>query len=490
MNIHMKKQLITLSFALGSFALLQAQVGQPFQGSFPSDLSIGHTWNRSLVKKAGQVLGAQMSQEKQTKVTYPNLSVIQPGQRDYLPFYGESPYLVAETGVEMVKGLQNNGQLKATLCIALEEEKATYVSPYKRVLTEAKAEGGVQTVKEGFKITSSQIQCRPSAAPSAASGIPSVTSSSELSFASVDTPQNESMSASSKEIPETERLKDFQKTALQVAHESIVLLKNAGGTLPLDTLVTQTIALYGDENLTTPMLPALKSKLNAQSQVFILPKTLEGINNADLIIALIGDEINERSLQPIMASGKPVVLTLLNSHPVSLKNTSPYLPAILEAWHPGEQGPEAIANVLTGAYNPGGKLTVSFPEFPVGHGLSYTTFRYTDLKLEPQHITTEQSVAVSFKVTNVGTRTGGEVVQVYLTDESASVPLLSPKLEAFKRTNIKPGETKEVKFTIRRRNMELLNANGEWVIEPGRFHVHVGASSEDIRLNGSFEVTR
>ncbi len=459
MNIHMKKQLITLSFALGSFALLQAQVGQPFQGSFPSDLSIGHTWNRSLVKKAGQVLGAQMSQEKQTEVTYPNLSVIQPGQRDYLPFYGESPYLVAETGVEMVKGLQNNGQLKATLCIAPEEEKATYVSPYKRVLTEAKAEGGVQTVKEGFKITSSQIQCRPSAAPS-------------------------------KEVQEAERLKDFQKTALQVAHESIVLLKNAGGTLPLDTLATQTIALYGDENLTTPMLPALKSKLNAQSQVFILPKTLEGINNADLIIALMRDEINERSLQPIMASGKPVVLTLLNSHPVSLKNTSPYLPAILEAWHPGEQGPEAIANVLTGAYNPGGKLTVSFPEFPVGHGLSYTTFRYTDLKLEPQHITTEQSVAVSFKVTNVGTRTGGEVVQVYLTDESASVPLLSPKLEAFKRTNIKPGETKEVKFTIRRRNMELLNANGEWVIEPGRFHVHVGASSEDIRLNGSFEVIR
>lgn len=455
----MKKQLITLSFALGSFALLQAQVGQPFQGSFPSDLSIGHTWNRSLVKKAGQVLGAQMSQEKQTKVTYPNLSVIQPGQREYLPFYGESPYLVAETGVEMVKGLQNNGQLKATLCIAPEEEKATYVSPYKRVLTEAKAEGGVQTVKEGFKITSSQIQCRPSAAPS-------------------------------KEVQEAERLKDFQKTALQVAHESIVLLKNAGGTLPLDTLAAQTIALYGDETLTTPMLPALKSKLNAQSQVFILPKTLEGINNADLIIALMGDEINERSLQPIMASGKPVVLTLLNSHPVSLKNTSPYLPAILEAWHPGEQGPEAIANVLTGAYNPGGKLTVSFPEFPVGHGLSYTTFRYTDLKLEPQHITTEQSVAVSFKVTNVGTRTGGEVVQVYLTDESASVPLLSPKLEAFKRTNIKPGETKEVKFTIRRRNMELLNANGEWVIEPGRFHVHVGASSEDIRLNGSFEVIR
>ncbi len=459
MNIHMKKQLITLSFALGSFALLQAQVGQPFQGSFPSDLSIGHTWNRSLVKKAGQVLGAQMSQEKQTEVTYPNLSVIQPGQREYLPFYGESPYLVAETGVEMVKGLQNNGQLKATLCIFPEEEKATYVSPYKRVLTEAKAEGGVQTVKEGFKITSSQIQCLPSAAPS-------------------------------KEVQEAERLKDFQKTALQVAHESIVLLKNAGGTLPLDTLAAQTIALYGDENLTTPMLPALKSKLNAQSQVFILPKTLEGINNADLIIALMGDEINERSLQPIMASGKPVVLTLLNSHPVSLKNTSPYLPAILEAWHPGEQGPEAIANVLTGAYNPGGKLTVSFPEFPVGHGLSYTTFRYTDLKSEPQHITTEQSVAVSFKVTNVGTRTGGEVVQVYLTDESASVPLLSPKLEAFKRTNIKPGETKEVKFTIRRRNMELLNTNGEWVIEPGRFHVHVGASSEDIRLNGSFEVIR
>lgn len=455
----MKKQILTLSFTLCSFAALQAQVAQPFQAGFPSELSIGHTWNRSLVKKAGQVIGAQLNEQKQTKVISPNLSVIQPGQKNYLPFYGESPYLVAETGVEMVKGLQNNGQLKATLCITPEEAKATYVSPYKRVLTEAKAEGGIQTNKEGFDTATANIKNR---------------------FAT----------SSAKGMQETESLKDLKKTALQVAHESIVLLKNAGNTLPLDTLTAQTIALYGNKALTAQMLPALKQKLGTQSRVFVLTETLEEISKADLIIALVEDEINEQALKPILSAGKPVVLTLFNSHPVSLKNISSYIPAILEAWHPGEAGPEAIANVLTGAYNPGGKLTVAFPEYPMGHGLSYTTFRYTDLTLEPQRITTEESVTVRFKVTNTGTRAGGEVVQVYLVDEDASVPLLSPKLEAYKRTNIQPGQTKEIKFTIRRRNMELLNSAGEWVIEPGRFYVQVGASSNDIRLIGDFEVVR
>jgi len=453
----MKKQILTFSLALCGFSLTQAQsVANPFQAAFPSYLSIGHTWNRSLVKKAGQVIGAQLNGQKQNKMVFPNLSVIQKGEENYLPFYGESPYLIAETGVEMVKGLQHNGQLKTTLCIRPEEEKATYVSPYKRVLAEAKAEGGIKVCPTGFDTE-------------AMNAIRNL---------------NEKKNASS---PET--WNDFCKTALQVAHESIVLLKNEGSTLPLDTLVPQTIALYGDKSIVTPMLPALQDKLHAQSRVFILDESLKDINQANCILVFTTDGVNEQKLQPVMTSGKPVVLTLLNSRPVSLKNISPYMPAILEVWHPGQQGPEAIADVLTGAYNPGGKLTVTFPEYPTGHGLSYTTFRYTDLTLEPNRISPEESVTVRFKVTNTGTRAGGEVVQVYLTDETSSVPLISPKLEAFKRTNIQPGQTKEIKFTIRRRNIELQNAEGKWVIEPGRFYVHVGASSEDIRLNGCFEVT-
>ena len=153
-----------------------------------------------------------------------------------------------------------------------------------------------------------------------------------------------------------------------------------------------------------------------------------------------------------------------------------------------QQGMQAITNVLAGTYNPGGKLAVAFPDYAFGHGLSYTDFRYSDLRIEPASIGTDGSVTVRFNVTNTGTRAGAEVVQVYLVDEQSTVPLQSPKLEACKRTNINPGQTKEIKFTIRHRNMVLLNRAGEWTVEPGFFTVRVGNSSDDIRLQGRFEV--
>lgn len=188
-----------------------------------------------------------------------------------------------------------------------------------------------------------------------------------------------------------------------------------------------------------------------------------------------------------MLSGRPVVLILLNSRPVALKEAGKAA-AIIEAWHPGQQGIQALADVLSGTYNPGGKLAVTFPDYAFGHGLSYTDFSYSNLRIEPSSITPEGSVTVRFNVTNTGQRAGAEVVQVYLEDEKSSVPLQSPKLEACKRTNIQPGQTKEVKFTIRHRNMVLLDKTGKWTVEPGFFTVRVGSGSCDIRLQSRFEV--
>ena len=192
-------------------------------------------------------------------------------------------------------------------------------------------------------------------------------------------------------------------------------------------------------------------------------------------------------MEKLLLTGKPVALVLLNSRPVALDKANEAA-AIIEAWHPGQQGMQAITNVLAGTYNPGGKLAVAFPDYAFGHGLSYTDFRYSDLRIEPASIGTDGSVTVRFNVTNTGTRAGAEVVQVYLVDEQSTVPLQSPKLEACKRTNINPGQTKEIKFTIRHRNMVLLNRAGEWTVEPGFFTVRVGNSSDDIRLQGRFEV--
>lgn len=426
---------------LVSFTATKAQVSEPFKNPFPSPLSVAHTWNRSLTKKAGQMLGEQWAKEGMKEVNAPNLTVVQPGYNQCcLNFYGESPYLTAETGVEMVKGLQNKEQLKAFLVFDEKERQAPYVRPYQRVLDEAHAAGIA---------TEAQIQS--------------------------------SANKKTKTLPVSD---EFKKTALQVAHESIVLLKNAGNILPVDTAWVKSIAVCGQQELANDMKTSLEQTLACK---VIVTENTEEASKADMIVVFEDDSIDSEATNQLLLTGKPVVMVLFNSHPVKLDNAL-NASAIIEAWHPGQQGPQAIANVLAGIYNPGGKLTVTFPDFAFGHGLSYTDFRYTNLRLEPNQITPDGSVTVRFNVTNTGNRAGAEVVQVYLTDENSSVKLIEPKLEACKRTNINPGQTKEVKFTIRQRNMVLLNQAGKWVIEPGFFTVKVGGSSDDIRLQGRFEV--
>ncbi len=442
----MRKQLIPFLLLSGVVLTISAQTAEPFRSEFPCDLSIAHTWNRSLVKKAGQVIGAQLHEQNLKEVLSPNLTVVPRwSTSSCTQLFSESPYLVAELGVEMVKGLQNNGQLKAVIEVDPKEAKATYVSPYKRVLTEAKTEGGVcMSAAEAKRYSRTEM----------VNG--KITS------------------------------KDFQETALQVALESIVLLKNEGKVLPLDTAFVKKLILCGESLMTSAIHPVLSHKLGSTCEVITAQPGTKEFQSGDVIILFAGDELSSATLQPLALSGKPVVLVLLNTRPISLPKEKINTPVIIEAWQPGKQGPEAIADVLTGKYNPGGKLTVSFPDFPLGHGLSYNSFRYSDLQINTEQLDEKESVSVVFQVTNTGVCDGSEVVQVYLEDEAASVLLLSPKLEAFKRTNIAAGETKEVKFTIRRRNMELLNKQKQWVIESGRFIVRVGSSATDIRLSQSF----
>ena len=336
----------------------------------------------------------------------------------------------------MVKGLQTDGQLKAYVSIDPKEHDAPYVRPWQRVMDEAHA-----------------------------AGIASETQREASARLRLTEPDDE----------------EFRATALQVARESITLLKNAGGVLPLDTACVRTLAVDGDAPLVADMMPALRSAL---------PCTVgTSTGTADAILVFEDDDIDRARLDRLALEGKPLILVLLNSRPIDLKGIDGTATAIIEAWHPGRQGTTAIADVLTGTYNPGGKLTAAFPgTYAFGHGLSFSDFRYSNLRIEPAGTTTDGSVSVRFDVTNVGTRPGAEVVQVYLVDEESSTPLMSPKLEACKRTNVNPGQTKEVKFTIRHRNMVLLSKDGQWTVEPGFFTVRVGSSSDDIRLQGRFQV--
>ena len=187
---------------------------------------------------------------------------------------------------------------------------------------------------------------------------------------------------------------------------------------------------------------------------------------------------------------------------------------------PGEEGGAAIADVLFGDVNPGGKVPMTFPRaagqipifyshkpsggrshwhgdyvslptsplFPFGHGLSYTQFEYTDLKIVPPQVEIDRAVTISLSIKNVGARAGDEVVQLYIREEVASVPRPVKELKGFKRIHLQPSEARTVVFELPIDLLAFYDATMQLVVEPGTIQIMIGSSSEDIRLCGSFEI--
>jgi beta-glucosidase len=224
----------------------------------------------------------------------------------------------------------------------------------------------------------------------------------------------------------------------------------------------------------------------------------------------------EDLLRALHATGKPLVLVLSNGRPLSVNWAAKHVSAIVEMWFPGEEGGAALADVLLGDFNPSGKLPITFPKsagqvpfnfpahpgsqgqdegqvagalFPFGHGLSYTTFEYSSLRIAPERQIADGEFAVTCEITNTGARAGTEIVQLYLRDDYSSVTTYDKALRGFARVALEPGETKPVAFTLMPEHLQLYNRERQWVVEPGRFTVMVGASSEDLRLHGTFTVT-
>jgi beta-glucosidase len=380
---------------------------------------------------------------------------------------------------------------------------------------------------------------------------------------------------------------EHQQVALRAARESIVLLKNDRNALPLSKDI-HSIAVIGpnadDDSLTryrygpngvkgTTVLQGIKNKLGDRVKINyakgcdvtnehwpeteVLPEQLtlkekEEIANAveaarisDVAVVVLGDAVNTvgetasrtsldlpgRQLdlvQAVYATGKPVIVVLLNGRPMSINWINKYVPGILEAWFPGAQGGTAVADALFGDYNPGGKLTVTFPKtvgqipynFPTkpnaqwegektrvngalyffGHGLSYTTFAYSNLKIAPQVVsearasatalppTLSSNITVALDVTNTGSRESDEVVQLYTHELVTSVTTYEKNLRGFERIHLKPGEIKTVTFRLKPEDLALWNRQMQFVVEPGKFKVMIGSGSEDIRLTGEFEI--
>lgn len=366
-----------------------------------------------------------------------------------------------------------------------------------------------------------------------------------------------------------------RQVALQAVRESLVLLKNANDALPLRRDL-KTVAVIGPNandgryshrhygpsgGHAVTVLEGVRRKLGTRAEVRfakgvdiagdnwpmieILPEPLSaaeqaGIEEAvraatgaDVAIVVLGDgdrtvgeslsrtslDLPGRQLEllrAVHATGTPVVLVLINGRPMSINWADAHVPAILEAWFPGDHGGTAIADALFGDYNPGGKLTVTFPKsagqipfnFPskpnaqwegeksrvngalyaFGHGLSYTTFEYANLRIAPRRIPAGGSVEVSVDVRNTGRRAGDEVVQLYTRDLVGSVTTYEKNLRGFERIQLAPGQTRTVRFRLGPEDLALWNRQMRRVVEPGAFRVMVGSGSEDIRQQGGFEV--
>ncbi|QNE40039.1 beta-glucosidase [Hymenobacter sp. NBH84] len=237
----------------------------------------------------------------------------------------------------------------------------------------------------------------------------------------------------------------------------------------------------------------------------------EGYDRATL--DLLGKQLE--LVQAVAATGTPVVVVLIKGRPLNLNWLAEHVPAMVDAWYPGQEGGNAIADVLFGDYNPAGRLPISVPksvgQLPVyynfkspnkhdyvemdakplysfGHGLSYSTFAYSGLQVSPTESNGVVRVQVRCTIQNTSTRPGDEVVQLYLNDKISSTVTPAKQLKKFQRITLKAGEQREVTFELTAEDLKLLNPKMEWVVEPGAFTAMVGASSEDIRLKADFEV--
>jgi len=222
--------------------------------------------------------------------------------------------------------------------------------------------------------------------------------------------------------------------------------------------------------------------------------------------------IQQKMLEALRATGKPVVLVLTSGSAIGLRWAQENLPAILLAWYPGQQGGNAVADVLFGDTNPAGRLPVTFyesvaqlpafadyhmegrtyryfrgePVYPFGFGLSYTRFAYSGLRLSKSTMSTADRLEVEVDVKNAGARAGEEVVQLYVRDAESSRPVAIRALRGFERISLAPGEQRRVRFTlVPEKDMSTYDeVRRGYVVEPGEFEVEIGASSRDLRVRG------
>jgi len=370
-----------------------------------------------------------------------------------------------------------------------------------------------------------------------------------------------------------------QDLALRAAREGIVLLRNEQKLLPLKKDL-KSIAIIGPdaENLMNQLgdysphkvlqnvvsiLDGIKGRAGREAKITRvrgcgvlgddksgLADAIRAAKNSEVAIVVVGENqgqndveekqdpptdgeghdvasldltgVQEDLVKAVYDTGTPTVVVLVNGRPLSTRWIAEHVPAIVEAWRPGERGGEAVADVLFGDYNPSGRLAITVPRhvgqlpayynykpakaywmrdeergyvdmpatplYPFGYGLSYTQYEYSNLRIDPPQIYPEGVARVSADVTNTGDRPGTETVQLYIHESTAPVAVPVKQLCGFERVNLKPGERKTVTLTITPEDLQLLDRDMHWRVVPGDFEIMVGSSSEKLPLKGVLRV--
>ncbi len=272
-------------------------------------------------------------------------------------------------------------------------------------------------------------------------------------------------------------------------------------------------------------------------------EAIEAVKKSEVAVVVVGDKsglvedctsgesrdradlnlpgVQEELVKVLYKTGTPIIIVLINGRPLSINWIADNIPSVLETWLPGEEGANAVADVLFGDYNPGGKLPVSFPMsvgqvpvyynhkpsgghshlkddyvemsskplFPFGYGLSYSNYEYSNIIINPKSTSWDGKVEISVDVKNAGSYTGDEVVQLYVNDVQSEITRPVKELKGFKRVTLKQDQKKTITFILSIVQLGFYNKDMKYVVEPGTIKVMLGSSSEDIRLTGEFEIS-